>query len=77
TNITPDKETGIGDWSFADFERAVRLGVAKNGDNLYPAMRYVSYSKVTDDDVKALYAFFMHGVEPVRQPPRRNDIPWY
>ncbi|AJW55938.1 cytochrome c family protein [Burkholderia pseudomallei] len=77
TNITPDKETGIGDWSFADFERAVRHGVAKNGDNLYPAMPYVSYTKVTDDDVKALYAYFMHGVEPVRQPPRRNDIPWY
>ncbi|MBN3821342.1 aldo/keto reductase, partial [Paraburkholderia sp. Se-20369] len=43
------------------------FGVSKNGDNLYPAMPYVSYAKVDDDDVKALYAYFMHGVEPVKQ----------
>lgn len=42
TNITPDKQTGIGDYSFEDFDNAVRHGVAKNGSSLYPAMPYVS-----------------------------------
>lgn len=51
SNITPDPDTGIGNWTFEDFERAVRHGVSKNGDNLYPAMPYVSYAKINDDDV--------------------------
>ncbi|HEM7822832.1 TPA: c-type cytochrome, partial [Burkholderia multivorans] len=75
SNITPDPDTGIGKWTFEDFERAVRHGVSKNGDNLYPAMPYVSYAKITDDDVRALYAYFMHGVEPVKQAPPKNEIP--
>jgi mono/diheme cytochrome c family protein len=76
TNITPDKETGIGAWSLQDFERAVRHGVSKDGHNLYPAMPYVSYAKLTDADIGALYAYFQHGVEPVRQPQRAADIRW-
>ncbi|AOK31757.1 MULTISPECIES: cytochrome c [Burkholderia] len=76
SNITPDADNGIGKWTLEDFERAVRHGVSKNGDNLYPAMPYVSYAKVSDDDVKALYAYFMHGVEPVKQAPPSNEIPW-
>jgi mono/diheme cytochrome c family protein len=75
SNITPDPDAGIGNWTFDDFEQAVRHGVAKNGDNLYPAMPYVSYAKISDDDVKALYAYFMHGVEPVKQAPPKNEIP--
>jgi len=46
TNITPDKATGIGDYSYDDFQKAVRHGVAKNGDTLYPAMPYPSYAVV-------------------------------
>jgi alcohol dehydrogenase (quinone), cytochrome c subunit len=76
TNITPDPVTGIGRYTLADFARALREGVAKDGHNLYPAMPYPSYAKVRDDDVKALYAYFMHGVEPVKQPNRAADIPW-
>ncbi len=76
TNITPDKNTGIGTWSYEDFERAVRKGVAKDGHNLYPAMPYVSYAKIGDDDMKALYAYFEHGVQPIDQPQRASDIPW-
>ncbi|WP_199540668.1 c-type cytochrome [Paraburkholderia kururiensis] len=76
TNITPDKNTGIGTWSYEDFERAVRKGVAKDGRNLYPAMPYVSYAKIGDDDMKALYAYFEHGVQPIDQPQRASDIPW-
>lgn len=76
TNITPDPETGIGKWTEEDFEKAVRQGVSKDGHNLYPAMPYPSYTKVRDDDVKALYAYFMKGVAPVNQANRAPDIPF-
>lgn len=75
TNITPDK-TGLGDYSFEDFDKAVRHGVAKNGSTLYPAMPYPSYARVSESDMQALYAYFMKGVEPVVQVNKDSDIPW-
>ncbi|MGY2316891.1 c-type cytochrome [Pseudomonas sp. SDO5522_S412] len=75
TNITPDK-TGLGDYSFEDFDQAVRHGVAKNGSTLYPAMPYPSYARVSESDMQALYAYFMKGVEPVAQVNKDSDIPW-
>ncbi|MBK5417193.1 c-type cytochrome [Pseudomonas sp. TH31] len=75
TNITPDK-TGLGDYSFENFDKAVRHGVAKNGSTLYPAMPYPSYASVTEPDMQALYAYFMHGVAPVAQENKASDIPW-
>ena len=75
TNITPDKETGIGDYSFEDFDNAMRLGYAKDGHNLYPAMPYPSYAKITEDDMHALYDYFMKEVKPVKQMQPANDIP--
>jgi mono/diheme cytochrome c family protein len=77
TNITPDSETGIGNYSLQDFDRAVRLGIAKDGHHLYPAMPYPSYAKITDEDMNALYAFFMKVVPAVRQPNKPNEIPRY
>jgi mono/diheme cytochrome c family protein len=77
TNITPDPETGIGNYSLDDFDRAVRSGIAKDGHRLYPAMPYPSYAKISDEDVKALYAFFMKDVPPVKQANQPNGIPWY
>ncbi|MBN4665500.1 cytochrome c [Pandoraea nosoerga] len=76
TNITPDKDTGIGSYSLEDFDKAVRHGIARNGSTLYPAMPYTSYAKVRPADVKALYAYFMHGVQPVAQANKATDIPW-
>ncbi|MFC0401873.1 cytochrome c [Paraburkholderia rhizosphaerae] len=76
TNITPDPDTGIGRYTEADFARAVREGVAPDGRALYPAMPYPSYAKISDVDMKALYAYFMHGVTPVKQANRATDIPW-
>ena len=76
TNITPDRETGIGGDSLDDFTRALREGIDKHGNYLYPAMPYPSYAKVTDADIKDLYAYFQHGVAPVRQPNRQSDIPF-
>ncbi|GGF62408.1 cytochrome c [Azorhizobium oxalatiphilum] len=76
TNITPDRETGIGSYSLAEFDNAVRRGVARDGHRLYPAMPYPSYAKMTDEDVQALYGYFMKRVTPVRQENRASDIPW-
>src|SRR5476651_995818 len=74
TNISPDPDTGIGKWTEEDFERALRQGVSKDGHNLYPAMPYPSYTKVSDADVTALYAYFMRAVPPVRQVNREAAI---
>ncbi|WP_179401006.1 c-type cytochrome [Burkholderia guangdongensis] len=76
TNITPDPDTGIGQWTLDDFDRALRSGMRKDGDTMYPAMPYPSYARLTGDDVKALYAYFMRGVAPVHQANRRVDIVW-
>jgi alcohol dehydrogenase (quinone), cytochrome c subunit len=76
TNITPDIETGIGSYTYEDFDRALRHGMSKAGYALYPAMPYPSYSRVQPEDVKALYAYFMHGVPAVHQPRTANEIPW-
>jgi mono/diheme cytochrome c family protein len=75
TNITPDSETGIGSYTLADFDRAVRQGIAKGGRHLYPAMPYPSYSKLSDADVAALYGFFMKQVPPVHQANLKSGIP--
>nr|WP_232968169.1 cytochrome c [Pseudomonas sp. CCOS 191] len=75
TNITPDV-SGIGQYRYEDFERAVRQGIGKDGSTLYPAMPYPSYARVSDQDMQALYAYFMHGVQPVAQQNKASDIPW-
>lgn len=74
TNITPDVATGIGSYSLADFDLAVRHGVARDGHRLYPAMPYPSYAKLTDNDLRKLYDFFMHTVRPVSQLNRPPEI---
>jgi alcohol dehydrogenase (quinone), cytochrome c subunit len=76
TNITPDPETGIGQYSLADFDRALRRGVARDGHHLYPAMPYPSYAKLTDEDVAALYDFFMKSVPPVHEANPPSEIRW-
>lgn len=75
SNITPDRRYGIGDYTLADFDRALRYGVAR-GHTLYPAMPYGAYSRTTPDDVAALYAYFMRGVAPAAVPVRANEIPF-
>ncbi|CAD6558272.1 Gluconate 2-dehydrogenase cytochrome c subunit [Paraburkholderia kirstenboschensis] len=76
TNITPDPQTGIGRYSYADFERALRDGVAPGGKRLYPAMPYASFTKINDADMHALYAYFMHGVQPVTHRPPETKLPF-
>lgn len=74
TNITPDPETGIGRWSRADFQRAVRDGTAPRG-HLYPAMPYVSYRQLTADDTDAIWAYLMSR-PPIHQENRANTFPF-
>ena len=76
TNITPDPETGIGNYSFEQFDRAMRRGVAADGHNLYPAMPYPSYAKLTEADMRALFAYLMQGQAPVRQPNKPLAMSW-
>jgi mono/diheme cytochrome c family protein len=59
TNITPDPETGIGSWSEAAFQRALREGIARDGRLLFPVFPYDHFTKLTDPDIKALYAYVM------------------
>ncbi len=58
-NISPDTDHGIGAWSYAAFERAMRKGVSRDGQHLYPAHPYTSFSGVSDADLQALYAYMM------------------
>lgn len=57
TNLTPDAASGIGNWTRADFWRAMHHGVSKDGRLLYPAFPYTSYTLVTRDDSDALFAY--------------------
>jgi hypothetical protein len=74
TNITPDPETGIGRWSLQAFRRAMHEGVSRDGSRLYPAFPYWTYTKLTDDDVEALYAYLMTR-PPIRETGCANTIP--
>lgn len=76
TNITPDKESGIGGYSFAQFDRAMRKGVAADGHNLYPAMPYPSYAKMSGEDMQALYAYLMQGLPAVKQENKPSEMAW-
>ncbi|MBW6424629.1 c-type cytochrome [Rhizobium sp. XQZ8] len=73
TNITPDPQTGIGSWSEAAFNRAMREGVDREGDHLYPAFPYDHFTWVTDEDNKALYAFLMTRT-PVKATAPKNEL---
>nr|WP_238584639.1 c-type cytochrome [Legionella worsleiensis] len=72
-NITPDKETGIGNWTEQDFIRALKEGRDPQGRNYFPVFPYIYFSKMTDDDARALYAYFM-SIPAVNQ--KNKDLPF-
>jgi len=72
-NITPDEETGIGQWSSDEFYRMMHSGVSRDGSLLYPAMPFASYTKVTRADSDAIYAYLM-SVQPVKQKNRPHEL---
>src|SRR6202161_1913036 len=76
TNITPDRDTGIGNYNLTDFARAVRLGVRPDGARLYPAMPYTAYAKMSDEDLQDLFAYLQKNVAAVNQTPPANTVAW-
>jgi mono/diheme cytochrome c family protein len=66
-NLTPDRATGLGDWSFEAFRQALHAGVDRHGQFLYPAFPYTSYTKVSRDDALAIFAY-LQSLPPVSQP---------
>jgi mono/diheme cytochrome c family protein len=74
-NITPDATTGIGNWSEADFDRALRRGVRKDGAFLYPAMPYGSYTQMNDGDLHALW-IYIRGIPAVNHTTPDNTLPF-
>ncbi len=73
TNITPDEETGIGLWTEAQFRRAMREGVDADDRHLYPVFPYPSYTKVSDEDVSAIFAY-LRTIRPESYTPPENEM---
>jgi mono/diheme cytochrome c family protein len=72
SNITSSQKYGIGHYSLRQFSEALRHGIRADGAHLYPAMPYASYALLTDEDVKALYAYFTKAVHAVEEPPPKT-----
>jgi mono/diheme cytochrome c family protein len=75
-NITPDRDTGIGTWTDAQFLDALREGIHPGGGAYFPAFPYTSYSGMTAEDALAIKAY-LFTLTAVRQPNRDHDLPWY
>ncbi|MDP5053291.1 MAG: cytochrome c, partial [Congregibacter sp.] len=77
TNITPDPDTGIGRWTLEEFTHAMRQGERPDGTHLYPVFPYTAFTKVSDEDIAAIFAH-LQSIEPVRLSPTENalDFPY-
>jgi mono/diheme cytochrome c family protein len=73
SNITPDTATGIGTWTAADLRKAMHEGIGRGGKRLFPAFPYTSFTKVSDQDVDAIYAY-LRTLKAVRYSPPDNGI---
>jgi mono/diheme cytochrome c family protein len=74
-NLTPDRDTGLGGWSEADFYRALRYGVAPDGSRYYPAFPYPNFSRLTRPDILAVRAY-LATLAPVRNTPPPQELRW-
>ena len=75
-NITPHPLYGIGNWTADDLARALHEGVSPGGERYAPVFPYTSYTRMSDDDVRDLYAFLMT-LPPVTRPNLAHEVPWY
>lgn len=73
TNITPDPETGIGDWSLADFATSMRHGRRPSGEHLYPVFPYTSFTRMSDDDLVDLFAY-LRSLPAVARANKPNEL---
>ncbi|WP_213877137.1 c-type cytochrome [Pseudomonas sp. dw_358] len=76
SNITPDKQHGIGAWTFEQFRDAMTKGESPTKGMLYPAMPYTAYTNMSDDDLHALYTYLMTGVQPSDHEPPVTELPF-
>ena len=78
TNITPSQGNvgGLGNYTQAQFNHLMRDGINNNGYNIYPAMPYANYARLSDDDLAALYAYFTRGMAPVVQTNAQTNLAW-
>jgi mono/diheme cytochrome c family protein len=74
-NITPERQTGIGDWSDEDFVRAFWDGVNPSGEDYFPAFPFTSYTGVARDDLLAMKAY-LFSLEPIEKANREHDLPF-
>jgi mono/diheme cytochrome c family protein len=72
-NISPDRTDGIGGWTTAQFVRAMREGVDDGGENLYPALPYTSYQRMTANDLRDLFGY-IQTLPPIAGKARDNDL---
>jgi mono/diheme cytochrome c family protein len=72
-NISPDRKYGIGGWSELEFVNAMKRGVGKDGEHLYPAFPYTAYSLMTTKDVRDLFAY-LKTLPPVAQPTAGHEL---
>jgi len=75
SNITPDRDTGIGNWTSEQFYRAMHDGKGARGENLYPAFPYPWFRRVNREDIDAIYAY-LKTVPAVNYRPPANDLPF-
>ena len=73
SNITPDRETGIGAWTDADFVRALKRGLSPEGEHYFPVFPYTTYTKIREADVRAIKAY-LFSLEPVSRKNRDHDV---
>lgn len=74
-NITPDKETGIGNWSDDDFVKAMHEGKAPDGSNYFPVFPYPNFNKLSRSDVLAIKAY-LFSIPAVKKPNRKHEVSW-
>jgi mono/diheme cytochrome c family protein len=72
-NITPDAQAGIGRWSYEDFLHAMRDGVRPDGANFFPSFPYPSFTKITDEDLRDLWAY-LRALKPSAQPSHEHEL---
>ncbi|HEX3499176.1 MAG TPA: cytochrome c [Stellaceae bacterium] len=72
-NITPNKETGLGSWSYEDFHRALREGISKHGSYYFPVFPYPSFTGMSDQDIADLWAY-LQAQEPVAQRNKQHEV---
>ena len=75
-NITPHKTAGIGAWTEAEFRDSLHLGIAPDGSHYYPAFPYTSYTLMTEQDTKALFAY-LQSLPASEQANRPHDLAWF